>query len=134
MGDPLTLKDCPELSCLEIFTIVPRQAEHTVISSITSINLRTITFLLDTQAFPLHDLVDRSHHWNTLDNILCALVDKLRTLGHKHTLELRIQLESAKLNAGIRFRGLLPKFKERGRVRILSTSSGDVVVLVVRFF
>lgn len=132
MGDPLTLKRCAELGRLEVLTILPGEAERAVISSITSINLRTIAFPSDTHGFSSHVLVDRPHYWNHLDNTACGLVNKLRALGYEHTLELEFQLES--VDPTLYLGGFLRNFREKGRVRVVNTSSGEVLDLAVRFF
>jgi len=127
VGNPLTLKRCPELCRLEILKNFLGETEHTVISSITSLNLHTIAFLPDTHCY------SSPHYWNPLDNIACGLVNKLRALGYKHTLELELQFESAKFDPKLGFRGFLTEFRERGRVRILNRSSGELFNLAVRF-
>jgi len=66
-GDPLTLEHCPELRRLEFLTILPKEVESAVVSSITSINL-TIAFLPDASHVLLHYL----GHWEYLDNIACG--------------------------------------------------------------
>jgi len=104
---------------LEIFTIIPDATERIVISSITSINLRTIAFLPRPGGFNSYAPVPRQYYWEPLDNTACGLVDKLCTLGYEHTLELEFVLESTKL------------YPER--VGILNTLSGEVLDLPVSF-
>ena len=66
-----------------------------------------------------------------MDSVVCGLVNKLHALGYEHILELEFRFESAKFDPKLGFRGFLRKFRERGRVRILNTSSGEVLDLVV---
>ena len=134
MGNPPTLSHYPTLCRLEFFTIAPDETERIVISSVTSINLRTIAFLPAPGGFGSYTLVAQPYYWEPLDNVICGLVDKLCSLGYKHTLELEFLFESARFDPDLDFAGLLPKFRERGRVRILNTSSGEVLDLPVRFF
>ena len=134
VGDPLTLKHYPGLCRLEILTSLPSHIEHIVISSITSINIRTIAFLSDTHGFAPHNLANHPHRWRHLDNVMCGLVDELRRLGYEHTLELEFGFDSEKLEPGLDFGGFLPKFREKGLVKTLNTSSGDGSDLAVRFF
>ena len=62
------------------------------------------------------------------------LVDKLYALGYKHTLELEFLFESARFYPDLGFGALLPKFREKGRVRALNISSGEVLDLPVSLF
>jgi len=64
----------------------------------------------------------------------CRLVDKLCALGYKHTLELEFRLGSVSLDPNLNFRGFLPKFRKKGRVRVYGASSGKVLELPVRSF
>jgi len=64
---------------------------------------------------------------------MCGLVNKLCALGYEHTLELEFLFDSAEFYPDLDFKALLPKFRERGRVRILNTSSGEVLDLPVGF-
>ena len=65
---------------------------------------------------------------------MCALVDKLHMLGYGHTLELELRCEPATSGSNLDYSGFLPKFRERGRVRILDTSSGETLEVTVRSF
>ena len=133
-GDPPTLSHCPELRRLEIYTTVPEETERIVISSVISTNLRTIAFLPSPQGFTSYTLVSQPHYWEPLDDVACRLVSKLSTLGYKHTLELEFRFDGTYFDPDLAFGGFLPKFRERGRVKILNTSSGEFLDLAVRFF
>ena len=131
--DPVvTLEHCPELRRLEIFENFPKERESTLISSVTSINLRTIAFLVDANGNYM-----RSHvlagDFLYLDDAVCGLVDRLCASGYKHTLEIEFHLdEDDDINPNLDYTNLLAKFREKGRVRILSTSGG-VMNLAVCF-
>ena len=139
--DPLTLEHCPELCRLEILKNFLKERPRAVISSLTSINLRTIAFLVDPEGnyFKSYFLA-QPDYWENLENTVCRLVDKLRTLGYKHTLELEFHLEEGEaIDRELDYTGLLVKFREMGRVRIFGTSSRgvageDVVNLPVSVF
>jgi len=129
--DPLTLVHCPALRRLEFLIAYPAKTQRAVISSVTSANFRTVLFLPDPKSDGL-DVLGSHGVRRCLDNLMCGLVDKLRTLGHKHTLELEFRFESAKLDPDLDFRRFLPMFREKGRVRISNKLSGEVLDLVVR--
>jgi len=65
---------------------------------------------------------------------MCGLANKLRTLGYKHTLELEFQFASMGFDPKLGFGGFLRKFRGMGRVKILNTSSGEILGLAVRVF
>ena len=74
VADPLTLSNCPELRELEINAWHPGTVELDLISSITSTNIRKITF---TQSLaPNRPTVPDHPNWTRLDNSLCRLVDR----------------------------------------------------------
>ena len=131
--DRLTLSRCRTLCRLEIFMATPGGTEWSVISSITSINLRTIVLQLRDGGFNSYTLADQQHYWDHLDDIMRRLVDKLYALGYKHTLELEFLFESARFYPDLGFGALLPKFREKGRVRALNISSGEVLDLPGEF-
>jgi hypothetical protein len=56
--------------------------------------------------------------------MICGLADRLRVSGCKHTLEVEFRAQFADLDEEVDYDGFLPKFKEKGRVRIVETSSG----------
>jgi len=128
---PLTLERCPRLCSLEFPSSYTTREQRLVISSITSINLRTVVFPLDADHDVSYILAGSDVRYY-VDNAMRRLVDKLSTLGYKHTLELEFRCESVGLH--LDFKDFLPKFRERGRVRISNTSSGEVLDLIVRFF
>ena len=137
---PLTLEHCPELCRLEIFNISPKERERAIISSVTSINLRTIAFLGNGQgSYRTADILEVPSYWEPLDDTLRELVDKLYTLGYKHTLELEFHLRDLDFYSDQTYPGRLVKFREMGRVKIFGTSSRgvageDVVNLPVSVF
>lgn len=130
---PLTLKHCQGLCHLEFLTTFPMIKEHAVISSITSTNLRTVVFSLDFRC-DMSLVLAASDAWKSMDSIMRGLVDKLCMLGYEHTLVLEFRSESVKLLPDLDFRSFMPKFRERGRVKISNTSGGEVFDLVVRIF
>ena len=63
--------------------------------------------------------------WEPFDDMICGLADRLRKAGLKHTLEVELQVGQVAFSEE-EHKKFLPKFKEKGRVRIISTSS-DVI-------
>jgi len=111
LGNPLTLSGCRELKELEIHASRPGIAESDLISSITSTNIRRITF---TQPISPHDTWMSDHlNWARLDNSLCRLVDRL---GSGHRLEVEFLAFNARLWWGgdLGFKKYLPRFHEKG--------------------
>ena len=64
--------------------------------------------------------------WTQFDGTICQLVDKLRFLGSRNTLEVEFRVQSDYLGEKEHHKGILPRFKEKGRIRVVSTTSGEV--------
>jgi len=119
---PADLSRCPELRQPEITTTPPGELERTLISSITPINLQKLVFLLPSQTpgATFHTL-----HWALFDDTICGLVDRLFVAGYKHTLAVEFRTKCAKeLEGKVTHGKFLPKFKEKGQVRVVEVSSG----------
>ena len=102
--------------------MLPTQAIKTLITSITSTNLQRIVFSAQGLA-ERQSGSDVARSCNVIDNCLCRLVDKLRVLGYEYTLEVEFQGgRPAEWGAGSGLRKILPKFEEKGRVRIVQKS------------
>lgn len=135
VGVPLTLSHCPELRLLQICATIPGKLERAVISSIISTNIRTIIFTPQLQ--PRYSTLRMQLEdpcWLPLDDALCMLVAKLRMLGYDHTLELEFRLDPVNFDLNLDPKGFLPKFRERGCVRVLHHSCGRALEISVRFF
>ena len=55
--------------------------------------------------------------------MICGLVDRLCLLGYKHTLEVEFRAQLVNLDEEVDHDKFLPKFKEKGRVRVVEISS-----------
>ena len=99
------------------------QQEVSVISTITSTNIREIVF----SPLLVRELEDQ--FWSSLDTGLSSLVDRLRASGHQHVLnvEFRRDLSFAEMVLGAGPDGFLPKFREKGRVIILEAEWEDTI-------
>ena len=71
--------------------------------------------------------------WASFDDCMSALADKLRKLGNKQTLEVEFKFVRAILYPPPEGEVFLPKFSEKGRVRVVDYSSGQVLQPAVCF-
>ena len=100
----------------------PRKEEEVLISSITSTNLRklVITWWISHIEW---DFLLFNLRWISFDDVICGLVDRLEKSGYRHTLELGFRAEFVDLDEEVDHQEFMPKFKEKGRVRIVEVSS-----------
>ena len=143
MRIPANLFHCSELCevgffepcskhAVEFFRRSQRQLYEAAISSITSTNLSKILFSSHSQATTLNAFLSLSH-WTEFDDCISALADKLRKLGNQRTLEVEFRFVLVASDQSKDLKGFLPKFRERGRVRIVDLSDGWVLELAVCF-
>ena len=98
--------------------------EPDLIASITSMNIQKIVFVLSGSdgewSYP---------RWSSLDLALPNLVDRLRTSGYKHVLELEFQFESefAEIVPKDDLDAIFPCFREKGRVTILEKTNRRII-------
>ena len=100
----------------------PREQQRTFISSITSTNLRKLVLTLSSTTIRREVLYDSS--WEPFDGMICGLVDRLQALGYKHTLEVEFRANCVELGGEMRQENFLPKFREKGRVRVVEDLTG----------
>ncbi|KAF9645699.1 hypothetical protein BDM02DRAFT_3189483 [Thelephora ganbajun] len=112
------LSRCPELRQLEIATPCPRKQDRILILSITSINLQKLVFSR------LRPNFLKNPCWIPVDDTICGLVDRLQASGYKHTLELEFRMDSVESGEEVDGKDFLPKFQEKGLVRIVEVPSG----------
>lgn len=71
------------------------------------------------------DFTRKIGDWALIDNQLCRLVDRLRTMGYCHTLEIELRLTKIRDDPGkFGFPKALPEFREKGVVTITDTLHG----------
>lgn len=99
----------------------PSERELALISSITSTNFRKVIFSPDVSGFLLDE-----RYWLPFDDTICGLVDRLRASGNKHTLEVELRVRIEEFGGEGYQAWFFPKFKEKGRVRIVAVPSGRV--------
>ena len=122
LGSPVffipTLVNLPQLRELIFPSSLFLPREVSLISTITSTNLRKIVF--DLLRNPKDQL------WLSLDTKLSILVDRLRKSGYEHILELefRVCLEFAQEISNVGPDRFFRKFREKGRVNVLERASG----------
>ena len=68
----------------------------------------------------------RNRRWISFDDMICGLVDRLRMSGNKHTLEVEFRAQFVNLDEEEDHDKFLPKFKKKGRVRIVEIASGKI--------
>lgn len=115
------LSRCPELRQLTIAVVHPGENERNLISSITSITFQTLV-LVAHPAIQNSDL--RKPCWIDFDDMICGLVDRLQSSGYKNTLEVELRGDKVSTGGEVSHGEFLPKFKKKGRVRIVRNVSG----------
>ena len=113
------LSHCRELRELELHVKLPTQAIGSLITSITSTNLQKILFstqgLAETSAAS-----ETARLCKVIDDYLCQLVDRLWGSGYECTLE--VEFQAWRPPGGSSLEQILPKFRERGRVRVTQSA------------
>ena len=106
----------------------PRSSHKFLLSSITSTELRKITFL--TKYMDDRDLFSRRMDaWVLIYKSLCRLVDWLRSPGNHHTLEVELRLTNIEdFPEEPNFTKFLPEFREKGVVTIKDHAHNDRVL------
>lgn len=88
-------------------------------SSISSTELRKVVFLVwlefDWRIFGLQIEV-----WDLIDKEMCGVVDRLCTMGYRHTLEAEVRL--TRVGGGGAFIDFFPGFREKGIVTIIDAT------------
>lgn len=99
----------------------PREEEWSLISSITSTNFQKLIFAVPHLAW---DSYFNNPCWIPFDDTICGLVDRLRRSGYNHTMEVELRGDIVKMGEVARSHEFLPRFKEKGRVKVVEVSSG----------
>jgi hypothetical protein len=118
----MTLFHCPELRELEFSGLLPTEKLQATVSSITSVNFRKITFSQPSVFDSFWALINHLG-WRSFDDCVCALADKLRGLGNIQLLEIEFQINYLGLESLANYT-FLPKFREKGRLKVVECSSG----------
>ena len=119
IADPLTLTNCRELRELKICASPPDTMEHELISSITSTNIEKITLTL---SHGFYRFLPDHRYWRLLDNSLCQLVDRLGCGG-----QLIVEIQTYDFGGGMEYGEYLPKFHEKGQVRVVDEASDSII-------
>ena len=108
---------------LELVEVSPSSTYEVLFSSITSTELRKITFLVGHMDH-WRNFVRKQGEWVPIDKQLCQVVDRLRTTGYNRILVVELRLTKVGSDAAkYSFPKFLPMFREKGVV--LVTASGD---------
>ena len=114
-----TLSRCQGLRELEVGTLPPTvRVELSLIASITSTNLQKITFP-GRYGFVNKDNSVSVRYYETIDDTLCRLVERLRRSGYKHRLDMAFSTWDVLDGGETSFKELLPRFREQGRVKVV---------------
>lgn len=128
-SETLDLSLCSELEEMHILDVFPQEQDLAPISSITSINLRKI--ILDyVPSDPMEKITWDPLlcvRWPHFDDELCELADRLRLSGHRHILEVVFRMERFGFGSEVEKREFLPKFREKGRVRVVEVQVEEPV-------
>ena len=109
-----------QLRELELRAVWPNSVHETLLSSITSTELRKI-ILSVRHVYQWNTLDQQMEEWDGIDEQLCELVARLGRMGHHHTLEVELRFTEAVVGlTGCDFTNLLPKFRKTGVVNIIN--------------
>lgn len=123
----MTIRDFRQLQELEL-VFCWRSSLQKVLSSITSTELRKVTFLVR-QARDWGVFTRLTREWVLIDEQLCGLVDRLCVTGYRHTLEVELRFTDIWGDFGeYDFTKVLPEFREKGVVTIIDTAQNDRVL------
>ena len=66
--------------------------------------------------------------WASVEKWFCEFADRLRTMGHRHTLEVELRFIQARSDPSENdFTKVFPRFREKGVVTIIDDARGDMV-------
>ena len=117
----LTVRDFRQLRELELEASRPGSSHRILISSISSTELRKVTFLLR-YTYSWTSFAQQTEGWASIDKALCGLVDRLSTEGYRHTLEAQLRLRGIRYDGKHDFTKFLPEFREKGVVTVIDAS------------
>ena len=103
-----------------------RSCHEGLLSSITSTELRKI-IIQTKQMYDCRGFLPRMERWASVDKHLCEVVDRLRAMGYRHTLEVQLRfthVEDPSKNGSTK---VLPGFREKGVVAIIDDACGDLI-------
>ena len=106
----------------------PRSTPEILISSINSTEFRKV-IILTGKAQDWRYFLRRMGLWAWIDKQLSKLVDRLRAMGHSHTLEAELRFTQLKGDLSeYDFTKFLPQFREKGVLTVTDAAHGGSVV------
>ena len=111
---------------MELAAAQPGSPHEAILSSITSTELQKIIFLVSLRNGRI--FVWSAEEWTLIDKYLCRLVDRLHTMGYRHTLEAELRLTEVDDPGKYDFTTVLSEFKEKGVVTVVDAVHGDRVL------
>ena len=116
-----------QLRELEIIINLPSSCHGVLLSSITSTELRKI-IILTREKYNWRVFLRWVEPWPSVDKQLCEVVDRLRVMGHRHTLEVELRFVQVEGDPAEKdFTKVLPGFREKGVVTIIDDARGDLI-------
>lgn len=114
-----TVRHFQKLQELEVTVTLRSPIYEQLLSSVTSIELRKVIILMrwlcDLAGYP-----SLTEVWASIDKRLCDLVDRLRAMGHRYTLEAELRLIHSLGDLDKHdFTKVLPGFREKGIVTVI---------------
>ena len=110
---------------MEIGISYPRSYHEGLLYSITSTELRKI--IIRTQKKDSWKISLWEMELASLDKQLCEVVDRLRVMGHRHTLEVQLHFNQIEGDHSKNdFTKIFPEFREKGVVTIIDDARGDL--------
>ena len=110
----MTIRNLRQPRELELVAVSPISAYQTLLFSITSTELRKI-IVLTRDICNWRIFLRWTESWASVDKRFCELVDRLRAMGHRHTLEVELRFTHTEGNLSeVCFTKFLPGFREKG--------------------
>ena len=117
-----------QLRVLELLVNLPGSAHEILFSSITSTELCKI-IILTGQVYDWTGSLRRMELWAWIDTQLSELVDRLRAMGHSHTLEAELRFTRLEGNLSeYNFTKFLPQFREKGVLIVIDVAPGGGII------
>ena len=123
----MTIRHFRQLRELEMTINLASSRHKDLLPSITSTELHKI-IILAKEVYDWRVFLPQMEPWTSMDKQLCEVVDRLRAIGHCHTLEVQLrftQVEGDPSKNGFAY--VLPGFREKGVVTIIDGACGGLV-------
>ena len=123
----MTISHFRQLRVLELTVNLPNSTHEVLLSSTASTELRKV-IIRTGRAYDWMDFLRRTKLWTWIDKQLSELVDRLRAMGHSHTLEAELRFTQLKDLSEYDFTKFFPQFREKGVLKVIDAAHGGGVV------